>query len=255
MNPVKALSADCDLLCVVGAGGKKTTLYTLASRIERAVLTATVRIPIIDQEVESVVLTDNPGSEIKRHNAGADGWPVGLVRERNGDRYLGFDPAAVSDLTNTHNGSVLVKGDGARTREFKAPGADEPRIPDATDVVVPIVSMHAVGRPLTEKYVHRPEQVVALTDLHYGDTITPDAIATVIVHPSGGLKNVPPNTVIVPLLNKVDSPADERVAREIGRKILHRIHHAPPMQCPDGVLIPRVVLARMIDPTVVAVLE
>jgi hypothetical protein len=47
----EALAAESGLTCVVGAGGKKTTLYTLADRLDRAVVTATVRIPIFDAEV------------------------------------------------------------------------------------------------------------------------------------------------------------------------------------------------------------
>ena len=58
-----ALAAD-GLTCLVGAGGKKTTLYALAARADRAVVTATVRIPIFDPHVAEVVVTEDPIGEL-----------------------------------------------------------------------------------------------------------------------------------------------------------------------------------------------
>ena len=44
MDLAAAFGADrADCLAVVGAGGKKSTLYALAAALERAVLTSTVR--------------------------------------------------------------------------------------------------------------------------------------------------------------------------------------------------------------------
>ena len=98
MDIVEALGAESGLTCVVGAGGKKTTLYSLAPRIERAVVTATVRIPIFDSRMAAVHVTDDPVSAIES----ADGWPVGLVPEREGDRYLGYDPEVVHTTADCH---------------------------------------------------------------------------------------------------------------------------------------------------------
>lgn len=94
MDVVAALGADRGVLCVVGAGGRKTTLYTLASRIPRAVITATVRIPVFDRQVRAVHVTDDPISAVRET---AD-WPVGVVPEREGDRYLGYEPETVDAL-------------------------------------------------------------------------------------------------------------------------------------------------------------
>ena len=59
MRLASALAADEEqCVAVVGAGGKKTTLYLLGSLLDRAVVTATVRIPIFDDQVARVVVTD-----------------------------------------------------------------------------------------------------------------------------------------------------------------------------------------------------
>lgn len=240
MNVVDALEATAGTLCVVGAGGKKTTLYTLADRLERAVLTATVRIPIFDPHVGSVRVTTTPEAALS--DADADAFPLGLVPEREGEhRYRGYDTDVVDAVAAAHDGPVLVKADGARSRELKAPNDHEPQLPATTDVVVPIASTHAVGQPLTEAVVHRPDRVVAITDLAVGDAITPTAVGRVLASERGGLNGVPADATVIPLLNKVDDGDDEAVAREIAAAVHDRAD------------VSRVVLARMRDATVVDV--
>lgn len=240
MELLDALAAD-GLVCVVGAGGKKTTLWTLATRHDRAVVTATVRIPIFDRHVSTVSVTDDPVGALER----ADAWPLGLVPEREDDRYLGYDVETVARIAETDvPDAVLVKADGARTREFKAPNDAEPQIPRTADTVLPVVSAHVVGKPLSADHVHRVERVAAITDLSPGDEIRPEHVAAVLTSPDGGLKDVPPDATVVPVLNKVDDETDETIARRIATAVL------------DRGSVDRVVLTRMIaDDPLVAVLE
>ncbi|ELZ61102.1 MULTISPECIES: selenium cofactor biosynthesis protein YqeC [unclassified Haloferax] len=242
MTLADALSARRGVICVVGAGGKKSTLYALARRLDRAVVTATVRIPIFDQHVADVVVTDRPVAALER----ATDWPVGVVPNRDrDDRYRGYDTDVVDAIGESGVAdAVLVKADGARMREFKAPGDREPQLPATADTVLPIASVHAVGEPLTEDCVHRPERVTALTDLEVGDTIRPSDIATVLISGRGGRADVPDDATVVPVLNKVDDAALEAVAREIASDILARSN------------VPHVALTQMTaSEPVVAVVE
>lgn len=236
---VDALAAQERLTCVVGAGGKKTTLYALAPRLDRAVLTATVRIPIFDPHVAEVRVAEDPIDALE--NADPDSFPLGLVPEQErDDRYRGYATDTVESIADRHDGPVIVKADGARTREFKAPNDREPQLPPAADTVVPIASVHAVSEPLSEAAVHRPERVAAIADIEVGDPITPDVVAEVLASDRGGLKDVPAGATVVPLLNKVDDPDQEQIAREIAE----RIH--------DRADVEQVVLARMRTAEVVA---
>lgn len=242
MDIVEALDARSKPTCVVGAGGKKTTLYALATRLNRAVVTATVRIPIFDSQVESVLVTEDTVNALSE----VETWPVGVVPERErDDRYLGYDSSTIDAIVESGVAeSVLVKADGARMREFKAPDMDEPQIPASADTVVPIASAHVVGKPLTEEYVHRPERVAAIADIGVGETIRAADVAAVLASERGGLKDIPSGTTAVPLVNKVDDTADERVGHDIAAEILARAD------------VPRVVLARMnADSPLVAVVE
>lgn len=243
MDLIEALAAD-GLVCVVGAGGKKTTLYALADRLDRAVVTATVRIPIFDPHVGEVVVTEDPLSAVE-DAADPDAWPLGVVPEREReDRYLGYEPATVDDLADADVDAVLVKADGARMRQFKAPADREPQLPARADTVVPIASAHVVGEPLSADVVHRVDRVAELTGLAPGDAIRPIDVATVLASERGGRKDVPEGATVVPLVNMVDDAGLEAVGQEIADAVLARAD------------VPRVVLSRMIaDDPVVAVVE
>ena len=255
LDLVDALAADAAVTCVVGAGGKKSTLYELAGRLERAVVTATVRIPIFDRQVGDVWVTEDPVGRLERAADGAPEWPLGLVPEREReDRYLGYDPdvidriAAVSSVEH-----VLVKADGARTRLLKAPNEREPQLPAGVDTVLAIASVDAVGRPLGEEAVHRPERVAAVTGRDLGDPIRPADVAAVLASPDGGLKDVPADATYVPVINMVDDADDRAVARDIATRVLER---SVDLDSETGGRIQRVVLTSMIaDDPLIDVLE
>lgn len=241
MDLVAALGAERGLVCVVGAGGKKSTIYALADRLDRAVVTATVRIPPFEDRVATLHVTDDPVAAVQ----GADDWPVGVVPRRESNRYLGYEPAVIDELASAGVAdAILVKADGARTRWLKAPAADEPRLPTRADVVVPVASARVVGERLDESHVHRPERVAAITDSGLGDRIRPADVAAVLASRAGGRKGVPDDAAVVPLVNMVDDAALESTAREIADEVFARVD------------VPRVVLTHLLaDGAVVDVVE
>ncbi len=229
MDIVEALSARRGTTCFVGAGGKKTTMATLAGRLDRAVVTATVRIPLFDSWVERVTVTDDPRAAAES----TDDRPLGVVPERErDDRYRGYDLETVDDLAALAE-PVLVKADGARMRRFKAPSDREPQLPSTASTVVPIASVRVVGELLDDDRVHRVDRVAALTDREPGDPIQPADVARVLVSEEGGRKDVPDDATVVPLLNMVDDDDLEATAREVAAEIHEQAD------------VPRVVLTEM----------
>ncbi len=141
--------------------------------------------------------------------------------------------------------TILVEADGSRMRPFKAPADYEPVIPHCTTLVVPVVGIDALGKPLDEKYVHRPELVARICQLPEGSAptlrsgvlrkpsgslVTPEMVASVLASPQGGRKNVPAGARVVPLINKVESEAQLQTAREIAERLIG-------MEGIDGVVI------------------
>jgi probable selenium-dependent hydroxylase accessory protein YqeC len=237
MDIVDALEAAAGTTCVVGAGGKKTTMATLGGRLDRAVVTATVRIPIFDEWAGRVEITADPvgtvGAALDRSET--EEWPLGVVPEQErSDRYRGYDPEVI-DRLGGFDVPILLKADGARMRRFKAPDDHEPRLPDTADTVVAIASVHVVGEPLSEELVHRVPEVSRITGLEPGEEITAADVAEVLASDRGGRKDVPDGATYIPLLNMVDDADLEANAREVAAEIHDRID------------VPRVVLAEMRD--------
>jgi len=120
----------------------------------------------------------------------------------------------LSDVT------ILVEADGARHRALKAPAAYEPVVPGSTTILAPLADLTVLGKPLTEKYVHRPELVAGLTGATIGQPVTAEVAATGLSHPQDGLKGPPEQARVIPILNQVveDHPLDQ--VREVAYLIL-----------------------------------
>jgi len=210
-----------ELVAFVGAGGKKTAMRRLAAEgTEQGYdvgYTTTTQMPppadlpltVADVEVSPFALTE-------------DDPPVAFAAEwvadpERADRKVnGFDPDVLDAFFDRGMFDwLVVKADGARRREFKAPGSGEPALPDRATHVVPVASVTVVGEPLSAEVVHRPERVASITDLAVGDELTPEAVGTVLASPDGGLKGVPPAASVTPMVNKADDPAQRETARGI----------------------------------------
>jgi probable selenium-dependent hydroxylase accessory protein YqeC len=220
-----------DRACVafVGAGGKKTAmrqLVTAGTASGQSVgYTTTAAMPP-PPEIELVV-DDDPDrlaeSLAARHApvAFASAWIDSP--ERVPEKVTGVRPGFIDRLwEGSRFDWIVCKADGARMREFKAPNDGEPVIPASATHVVPVVSLQAVGEPLTEAVVHRPERVAAIAGVDVGARITPAVVAAVLASPDGALKGIPPEATVTPVLNKADTSAGQATGETVLREALGR---------------------------------
>jgi len=115
---------------------------------------------------------------------------------------------------------IVVEADGSRSLPFKAPGAHEPVVPDITTILVPIAGLDALGQPLDDAHVHRPEIIASLAQQRPGSLVTGETVARVLSHPQGGAKQLPAGARLVPVLNLADDETAVPRAREIAQKLL-----------------------------------
>ncbi|ATW24893.1 selenium cofactor biosynthesis protein YqeC [Candidatus Formimonas warabiya] len=138
-----------------------------------------------------------------------------LGREINtAGKIVGLDPGIMDRIKEKSLADlILVEGDGAKGKPFKAPRPYEPVIPEGADLVVPVVGVDAFGYPLSEKHFHCVEQICAITGLREGDLVQEKDIAQVFLDPRGFKKNVPSGARWIPFINKVESEQDRQRAR------------------------------------------
>jgi molybdenum cofactor cytidylyltransferase len=223
-----------DVVSFVGAGGKTSAMMRLARELgsqgRTAVVTTTTHIwePLFGQVAAIVVEPD--GAALLRQlpgllrRFGVVAVASGCSESSPGEPYrklAGLPPALVDEIASLPGvDNVLVEADGARGRSLKAPADHEPVVPLCTTLLVPVAALDAVGRPLAEPTVHRPDLVAELSGLRPGALITPQTMAAVLAHPRGGLKGRPNGARVVPLLNKLEDAAQERLALQAARLLL-----------------------------------
>lgn len=234
---IETLEAGSGIVCLVGAGGKKSTIYHLVSRLNgRVAITSTVHTPPFRKRLSARVLV-GAEDELRALVAGAAGSATVAYAcpSDKRARLAGVDPDLVIDLHESCGFDLtLVKADGARLRWIKAPGPREPALPRRFSTLIPIVSMRAVGHPLDQTVAHRPGLLAELLGAQPGDRITPDHVARMLCDVRGGMKEHERADHVVPVINMVDTDDQRHAARLIAGQALDR-----------SARIERVVLTRM----------
>ena len=196
----------------VGAGGKTSLLLHLARELathERPVLvTTTTHLADPREEpgapIERVLLLpalEHAGDDAP-HPAPTPGVTLLASRPAEPPRKLkGIDPSHVSRLASVWP-VVLVEADGSKRLPIKSPAEHEPVVPAETGLTVGVLGLDALGWPMDERTVHRPELFAAVTGCLPGAAIGWDHVVALARHPDGLFKGARGARVV--LLNKVD---------------------------------------------------
>lgn len=216
---IEALGAHGGIVCVSGAGGKKTVMYRIAAAHPgRIGMTSTVHMHPYDAAVvDRVIISD--GDLRSGVSKAADARVLAFARSpARPNRLGGVDPDQVAGVfMQSHLDLCLVKADGARGRWIKAPAPYEPVIPAGADRVIYVVSARVLGEPLSDRVAHRPARVAEVVGVRIGEAIEPEHLAHLLASPQGarhGLGNAP----LTPVINMVD---DQRLL-ELARLSAHR---------------------------------
>lgn len=208
-------------LALVGAGGKSTALFALArQRRGPTWLAASTHLALAQAAAADQHIVLEPDALLP-----ADLPPTGVTLFTglpDGDgRLLGLKPDQLNAL-HTHAGEIplLVEADGSRRRPLKGPAAHEPAVPEFVTTVVVVAGWGGLGRLISEEVVHRPERFAELAALEVGAPISASALTAVLVHPQGGMKNIPLAARRVALLNQCDTPEMAAAAASLAPGLL-----------------------------------
>lgn len=236
------LHARSGIVCAVGAGGKKSLLRHLAlSHPGRVAITATVFTTYFQENIGFAVAIEEderlPGAVA---SLDADRSAAYACPGDKPGRRAGASAATIEQVHRTGRfAATYVKADGARMRLIKAPATDEPALPECCTTVLPVLSVQAVGEPLTSRVAHRVECITGVAGLREGEVVAPLHLGRLLASPEGSLKSVGSRQV-VPVLNMVDDAEREAQAREAAavalsltdrfdRVVLVRLSQAAPL--------------------------
>ena len=221
---LEALGAEAGgLVCLVGAGGKKSTIYRLAAAFDgRAGITTTAHIePFPRRFAADAVISDAPDLVAQICAAAGRARQLAFAKPcPNPGRLLGISADELAEIRlRAGFDLLLVKADGARGRILKAPAPHEPAVPSGATTVIPVASARALGQPLSAAIAHRPERVAAVCGVAEGEILEPQHLARLLASPQGALQGVGAARV-VPLINMVDDEALATAARAAAREAL-----------------------------------
>lgn len=220
-----------DVVAFAGAGGKSSAILTLARELRAEGVTVLV-VPTTKMFSDEAgragpLVTSGDAEELGGLVKGAFSVSKVVVAGKgllSKGRIEGVDPDWVAYLAPLAD-IVLVEADGSRRRPLKGTAPHEPVLPEVATAVVGVGNVGALGKPLDEEYVHRPEVLAELTGLGAGQSITARVFARALA--DGSLSEVPYAVRVSVLISGVEpgkSMADAAaITRELWRLGIKRV--------------------------------
>lgn len=216
-----------ELICLVGAGGKTTTMFALAqelkSRGKSVLVTTTTNIFYPSAtECDEVIIDGSGGNGILKY--AQPGKIIGLGSDIVKERKLGgIDRHCIDRLSAEKQfDCILVECDGAKHKPIKAPAAYEPVVPATATRAIGVIGLDAVGSPIEDACVHRLEQFCDVVQRRPGEIIDEQAVVELIVSAQGLFKGVPDGCKKYVLLNKAEDARRKASAGNILISLLKR---------------------------------
>ena len=220
---MRVLPGEC--VAFTGSGGKTTALFKLARELDAPVLVTTSTHFSLEQlSLADKNLRVDPSTDI---NALIDEFHDGVLVLRgevdDESRVSGLPEDILEKVylsARQREITLLIEADGSRQLPLKAPASHEPVIPQFVDRVVVVAGLSALGKPLSDKWVHRVDHFSKLSGLNQGEPISPSAVIRVMKDPIGGRKGIPSGAKRVALLNQADDLQLQAQGNRIAKRLI-----------------------------------
>jgi probable selenium-dependent hydroxylase accessory protein YqeC len=213
-----------ELVALIGAGGKTTTMFRLASELREAggkilVTTTTKIFKPTRPHIDRLFLAEDPDALLPE--IAKIGAPVIIGAGRaigDNNKLLGLPPEGLDRMRAAGRfDAILVEADGAASRWFKIPSETEPVIPGSCSTVIWTMAIKVLGQMWDSRFVHRVERALALLQVNPSIRVNPEHIAQLVREPLGCLKGVPDHCRKIALINQADTPDEIAQARQLGQ--------------------------------------
>lgn len=215
--------AEPSLVALVGSGGKTTLLKLLArelvSRGSPVIVGATTHMyPPQAGEASDLWLLGNyvpdPDQVRERLRPERPLWAAG--GHTLDGKLRGVSPEQAEALAAS-GAWVLLEADGSARLPLKAWAPWEPVLPRGAHTLAAVVGASGLGRPLDQRWVHRPDLFARASGLAPGAEITPQAMARALLGPQGPSARAgrPADALVI---NQADAVAAKSLA-ELGRAL------------------------------------
>lgn len=215
-----------EMVSLIGAGGKTTTMLHLAKELrdvgKKVLVTTTTKIFKPSRpHVDRLFIVEDVDALLREAAKLDPPLIIGAGSKLDHDKLIGLPAQWLDEVaTSRHFAAVLVEADGAGSRLFKVPSEVEPVVPDATGLTIWVLSIKVVGKSLEATSVHRAETAAALSGASLGTPVTEELILNLARHPEGCLKGIPAASRKSAMINQADSPGELERAKNLGKVLL-----------------------------------
>ncbi|MCR4318411.1 MAG: selenium cofactor biosynthesis protein YqeC [Planctomycetes bacterium] len=149
-----------ELVSIVGGGGKTSLLKALSRELcdeglfVLAGTTTKMRIPepeefqvVFRSEIENVGMPEPAGK------------PAFIVGKMDEKKVFGLEKEFFDDIFVRFGKTIIIEADGSRHLPIKGHGDFEPVIPSKTTTIVYVLGASALGKPVSDEWVHRCDLV------------------------------------------------------------------------------------------------
>jgi len=196
------------IVSVIGCGGK-TSLINLIARCnadKKVLISPTTKMfPLQAEDITQCYTVEECGLHIPHIGVQI----FGQLNKKAG-KLKALPEEILKELIQQYD-IVLLEADGSRSLPFKGWLDNEPVVPNYTTHTVGVVALNAIGVPATEENVHNLSEFLSLTGLIKGDTITDQAVESMVCSPQGMFKNAVGEKYLV--IPNIESEAEHQVAR------------------------------------------
>jgi len=226
MELLKAIRGNRAIrLAIVGAGGKTTAMFKLAREYAPPVIvTASTHLSVDQTGLADHHIVLQETAELRRPDIEPfQGVVLFTGPEIENKRVQGLSDAVLLELrklADDLNLPLIIEADGSRQLPLKAPAEHEPAIPPWVNSVMVVAGLSGLGKPLSSETVHRPERFSILSGILTGETITSEGLSNLLMHPDGGLKNIPGDARKILLLNQADQGLIQAEAKDIAMNMM-----------------------------------
>jgi probable selenium-dependent hydroxylase accessory protein YqeC len=175
---------------IIGSGGKTSLIWHLAVSLAdsfRAILVTPTTKMLVPKAAQSTLsqaqFYHRYIDSCREKRIALDPVPgitlAGAFNETSG-KLESLPPDVLKSMVSGYD-LVLMEGDGSAGLPIKAWAKGEPVVPPFTDLTIGVLPLWPLGKPVSEKLIHRLPLFLALTGAAPGEIIKPEHIALIIM--------------------------------------------------------------------------
>jgi hypothetical protein len=124
-------------------------------------------------------LITGPAGSVPFPGPGAGGITLAGVSGGAGGKLEALPPGVLEAAAGEYD-LTLIEGDGSRCLPLKAWAAHEPVVPPFTTVTIGVMPLWPLGRPVSDRLVHRLPLFTALCGAAEGELLRPEHLAAIL---------------------------------------------------------------------------